>query len=241
MSKPDHNGERIYAENDPELPGEFRDLLVRILTKHVENTTNPHYIDVLEGLWTAGLRMAPNEDIKMQHALLCKQEVEHGVINAKILSGLGVDKVDEPFFQYLFNIPLECWTDVALIHGVGDRVGMYIGEVWEGVPYEPLRKVAPRLHKEEVFHVKLGMGILKDICKTEDGRSEANDRLKVWWPAALDMFGASGSGFSEKYVKWGIRSKGNEDLRQEYIAAARPELEALGLTVPDDTANRKYL
>lgn len=233
--------EIIYKENDPDMPQELKDLLVRILTKHVENTTNPHYIRVLDGLWMAMLRHAPNEEIKMQHALLCKQEVEHGVINAMVLKGLGVEKVTEPFFQYLFDIPLECWTDVALIHGIGDRVGMYIGELWEDVPYEPLRKVAPRLHKEEVFHVKLGMAALKNICKTEDGLSEANERLKVWWPAALDMFGKSGSGFSEKYVKWGIRTKGNEELRQEYIREARPELEALGLTVPDDTANRQFL
>ena len=55
------------------------------------------------------------------------------------------------------------------------------------------------------------------------------------------MFGASGSTFSDKYVKWGIRTSGNEDLRRQYIADTRPMMEKLGIEVPDDKANRRFL
>jgi 1,2-phenylacetyl-CoA epoxidase catalytic subunit len=34
---------------------------------------------------------------------------------------------------------------------------------------------------------------------------------------------------------------GNEELRQQYIAETRPLLEKLGIEIPDDKANRKYL
>ena len=55
------------------------------------------------------------------------------------------------------------------------------------------------------------------------------------------MFGRSTSRASEGYVKWGIQKKGNEDLRQQYIADTRPLLEKIGITVPDDTANRRFV
>ena len=55
------------------------------------------------------------------------------------------------------------------------------------------------------------------------------------------MFGSSESRFSEKYVRWGIRQAGNEELRKQYITDTRPMLEKLGIVVPDDKANRQYL
>ena len=66
-------------------------------------------------------------------------------------------------------------------------------------------------------------------------------RLKKWWPAALDMFGRSTSTNSPLYVKWGIKSHDNEGLRQKYIAEAVPEIEKLGLEVPNNQANRRFL
>ena len=67
------------------------------------------------------------------------------------------------------------------------------------------------------------------------------ERLKKWWPAALDMFGRSTSVNSPVYVKWGIKMQTNEELRQRYILEAVPEITKLGLEVPDNLANRRFL
>jgi 1,2-phenylacetyl-CoA epoxidase catalytic subunit len=103
-----------------------------------------------------------------------------------------------------------------------------------------MRKVAPQLHSEEQFHANLGYKNLAKHCKTQEGLAEANELIKKWWPAALDMFGRSTSKASEGYVKWGIQKKGNEELRRQYIKDTRPLLEKIGIQVPDDTANRKF-
>ncbi len=231
----------IYREGDPDMPEELSGLLVHILTKHLENSTNPYYTDFLKLLWDRSLTLAPDETIKIQHAKLCQQEVEHAVINANILKGFGVDKVDAPIEQYIFHLPLDSWVELNFMHALADRCGMYIGEVWEDVPYEPLRKVAPKLHKEEIFHANLGMSNLRQVCRTPEGVAEVEEGLKVWWPAALDMFGWSKSKMSAAYVKWGIRSKGNEELRRQYIGDTRPLFEEMGVTLPDDRANRQFL
>ena len=65
--------------------------------------------------------------------------------------------------------------------------------------------------------------------------------MHKWWPAALDMFGKSTSTNAPIYVKWGIKQHTNEELRRKYIAEAQPEIERLGLVVPDPLANRRFL
>jgi len=230
-----------YAEGDPSMPDEFRELLVRMLEHHLENATNPHYTALLNRLWTEGMSLLPNEKLKITYARLMQQEVEHGVITARILAGLGGGAVNEEIKQYLFHLPWDTFCDMAYFNALGDRVGCYIGETWEGVPYEPLMSVADRLHRDEVFHATFGLNNLKRVCSTPEGLEEANQKVQIWWPAALDMFGSSSSTFSEKYVKWGLRQKDNAALRQQYAAETRPLLEALGISVPSDDVNRRFL
>jgi 1,2-phenylacetyl-CoA epoxidase catalytic subunit len=237
----DSGAVRVYGEGDPDMPAEFKDLLVRMLTHHLENSTNPHYVELLNRLWSKGMTLIPDERLKVTYAKLMQQEVEHGVITARILRTLGVDGVDGEIKQYLFGLPIDTYCDLAYFNALGDRVGCYIGETWDGVPYEPLLTVAERLHKDEVFHATFGMSNLRRICSTAEGLAEANEKVKIWWPAALDMFGRSDSTFSDAYVKWGLRRLNNEELRQQYIADTRPMLEELGIAVPADTANRRFL
>ncbi len=241
MSETTTANRRIYDEGDRDLPPQLRDLLVRTLTHHIENDTNPHYRDLLSSLWDNCLNLPPDYDLKGPLSTLMQQEVEHGVITARILRGLGVNGVNEPLRQYLFYVPIETFTDLCYFHALGDRVGMYIGETWDGVPYEPLLRVAPRLLKDETFHARLGMHNLSVVCSTPDGRAEANELIHKWWPAVLDMFGRSDSEFAEEYVQWGIRKENNADLRRRYVSDVKPMLEKLGIQVPENRVNRRYL
>ena len=146
-----------------------------------------------------------------------------------------------PIEQYAFRLPIDTFCDLAYFHGLIDRVGVYIGETWEGVPYQPLVEVAPQLHREELFHCTLGLRNLRLTCSTPEGLEEANELVKKWWPAALDMFGRSDSAFSESYVQWGLRQKNNADLRRQYIDDTRPLLTELGIDVPSNRLNRRFL
>lgn len=235
--------QRVYQENDPDMPQELRELIINVLSRHIENSTNPHFTKLLSYLWDRCMLLCPDEEVKNQLALLMMQEVGHGVITWRILKRLGVDKVEVPIdkFQYAFNIPLDTWCDVCYFHALADRVGVYVGENWGGVPYEPMCSVAPQLHSEEQFHANLGYKNLAKHCQTADGLAEAQALIGKWWPAALDMFGRSTSRTSEKYVKWGIQKKSNAELRQQYVNDTRPLLEKLGINVPDDNANRQFL
>lgn len=237
------SGLKMYTKNDPDMPEEFRQFLIKLLKyAHVENNGNPHYRVVLADIADAGLRYAPDGRAMTVIGEIVKQEVGHGEIVANIIRSLGEDPThDKPVGQYAFAMKRECWEDVAWFHMLIDRVGLYVGIEWLGSTYEPLARVSEQLEREEYFHANAGFRFLKQIIRTEDGRKRAQDLLHRWWPAALDMFGRSDSKNSSTYVKWGIKAKGNEELRQQYIADTVPLLHELGFEVPDHAANRKYM
>lgn len=236
------DSKQSFTRNDPAMPAEFRDLLIQLLGEHLENNGNPEYRRILANIINAGLRFAPHGRAMEIEAEIIKQEVAHGQVVADLLQGLGVDPNGERAIkQYAFHIPLEDWIDLAWFHALIDRVGLYVGVEWVGSPYAPLAEVSPQLEADEEFHTRAGFLHLKEICATPEGRVAAQERLKKWWPAALDMFGRSGSVNSPLYVKWGIKMHGNEELRQKYIAEVMPELAKLGMKAPDNLANRRFL
>ena len=233
----------LYKQGDPAMPGEFRDMLVKLLLDaHLENNGNPEYRKILANIANAGLRFAPHGRAMEIEAEIVRQEVNHGKIVAELIEGLGANPNQyRPIKQYAFHIPLEDWIDLAWFHALIDRVGLYVGIEMTGAPYEPLARVAPELEGDEEFHTRAGFLHLKEICAAAEGKAAAQRRLGKWWPAALDMFGRSDSKNSPVYVKWGIKLHENEALRQKYIAEAIPEIEKLGLRAPDPLANRRFL
>jgi ring-1,2-phenylacetyl-CoA epoxidase subunit PaaA len=235
--------QRMYKKDDPEMPEEFRQLLLKLLLEaHLENNGNPEYRKIVANIANAGLRFAPHGRAMEIEAEIVRQEVNHGKIMAELIEGLGADPNGaRPIKQYAFHIPLEDWIDLAWFHALIDRVGLYVGIEMTGAPYEPLAKEAPALEGDEEFHTRAGFVHLKEICGTPEGKAAAQQRLHKWWPAALDMFGRSDSKNSPLYVKWGIKMLENEALRQKYIAEAIPEIGKLGLEVPDHLANRRFL
>lgn len=234
---------QTFKRGDPAMPAEFREMLVKLLLdEHLENNGNPEYRKILANIANAGMRFAPHGRAMAIEAEILRQEVAHGQIVHDLLEGLGADpNQHRPIKQYAFHVPLEDWLDLAWFHALIDRVGLYVGIEWVGSPYEPLAEVSPRLEADEEFHTKAGFMHLKEICATPEGKAAAQERLKKWWPIALDMFGRSTSTNAPLYVKWGIKQLVNEDLRRKYIAEALPEIEKLGLTAPDNLANRRYL
>ena len=118
-----------YKQGDPNMPQDFRDMLVKLLLdEHLENNGNTEYRKILANIAFAGLRFAPHSRAMEIEAEIVRQEVQHGKICADILEGLGADpNQTKPIKQYAFHIPLEDWIDLAWFHALIDRVGLYVG------------------------------------------------------------------------------------------------------------------
>src|SRR5437870_5142243 len=65
--------------------------------------------------------------------------------------------------------------------------------------------------------------------------------LRLLGVVGLDMFGQSNSARTERYIEWGLKRRTNEEARRQYIAEVDPQIEALGLVIPNKLQGRKYL
>ncbi len=70
---------------------------------------------------------------------------------------------------------------------------------------------------------------------TPEQRTMVQDAVNRWWWPTLMMFGPhdNESPNSPVLVRWGIKTKSNDELRQTFVNRMVPELRDLGLSLPD--------
>ena len=93
-----------------------------------------------------------------------------------------------------------------------------------------------RICKEESFHQRQGYEIMLTLCNgTPEQKEMAQDALnRYWWPSLM-MFGPrdEDSPNTEQSMKWKIKRKTNDELRQQFIDITVPQADHLGLKMPD--------
>ncbi len=231
---------RQFKEGDT-LPAEYRELLVKLIYNHAEILDSKPYRDMIDSQWEVAKRESPTlKDLAMM-ARFNYEEFNHGYIFSNILNGLGGKFEKFELRQYLFEFPKQTWMDLALHHFLASKVGVMQIAEWADSSYEPIAQVVPRVFREERGHAGMGYAHLGELVRDPDRRREAQEKLNVWWPMALDMFGNSNSARNKRYRAWGLKKNTNEQLREAFILNTVPQVEALGLTVPDHLVNRRYL
>jgi ring-1,2-phenylacetyl-CoA epoxidase subunit PaaA len=93
-----------------------------------------------------------------------------------------------------------------------------------------------RVCKEESFHQRQGFEIMMGLANgTPDQKAMAQDALNRWWWPSLMMFGPpdDNSPNTAQSMRWRIKRDTNDALRQKFVDITVPQIEYLGLTVPD--------
>jgi ring-1,2-phenylacetyl-CoA epoxidase subunit PaaA len=232
-----------YDEGD-QLPEEYRTLLKELVRVQVDVEGVLLFHDWIRP-W---LDVAPTPRDKMRIGRLHAEELVHGYQFLKMYQSLDRELTADDFAdtearkaQYIFNYSFDTWTDIALLNTLADRMGAFIFADMDQCSYLPWRRVTVRIAKDERGHTALGFGNLREVCKTEEGRAEAQRLLYKWYPASLDMFGRSESERQWDYLEWGLKKSTNEELRRSFADEVGPLLESLHLEVPDYTYNRRFL
>jgi ring-1,2-phenylacetyl-CoA epoxidase subunit PaaA len=194
-----------------------------------------------EGNWVT---RAPS--LKRKAILLAKIQDEggHGLYLYSAAETLGTSReqmVDallsgKAKYSSIFNYPTPTWADIGAIGWLVDGAAIMNQVPLCRCSYGPYARAMIRICKEESFHQRQGFDIMLTLCRgTPEQKAMAQEALNRWWWPVVMMFGPSDSAsiHSAQTMQWGIKRISNDDLRQKFIDATVPQIELLGLALPD--------
>jgi ring-1,2-phenylacetyl-CoA epoxidase subunit PaaA len=235
--------DRIHAKDVAEMPEEYRDLLVRLLTIQADCEIGGPNVYGREWFLSA-----PTADDMYRVTHILAEEIDHFRHMDRLLRMIGVDRSDllrrrnpERFLEAFQVTDVPTWADVATFCCLVDRVGRYQIEEMQGSSFEPLDSVLPLITHEEIGHVGYGAARLAELAADPATKPDAQAAVDRWYPRALDMFGRTGSRRAEQFIEWGLKHRLNEVARREYIPEVGPLIERMSLSVPDEDRDRHFL
>ena len=231
-----------FDEGDP-LPDEYRGLLLKMLRHEGERAGNKSFLGFMATCLDLAEAIFPDPTSKLIKAEYLAEELKHAIMFHRLAVGLERDFAlkDVPYAHYAFHLPRETWADDAYFHFFVDLNGAFHARDWRESSYVPLAKMSATVERDELGHSEMGYYFLQRICERPRGKAVAQHLLAKWYPAALDMFGRSDSPNAPKFIGWGLKSVGNAEIRDAYKAYVDAKLLALGLDLPDERANRRFL
>lgn len=230
------NGENIEAKDW--MPEKYRKTHIRQISQHAHS----EIVGMLpEGNW---ISRAPS--LRRKVALLAKvqDEAGHGLYLYSAAETLGIsrDELMEQLnsgkakYSSIFNYPTTSWADMGAVGWLVDGAAIINQVMLTKTSYGPYARAMVRICKEESFHQRQGYEIMLSLCNgTEAQKAMAQDALNRWWWPSMMMFGPRDeeSPNTEQSMKWKIKKKSNDELRQQFVDQTVPQAEILGLTVPD--------
>jgi len=230
------SGENIEAKDW--MPEKYRKTHIRQISQHAHSEV----VGMLpEGNW---ISRAPS--LRRKVALLAKvqDEAGHGLYLYSAAETLGISRNElmeqlnsgKAKYSSIFNYPTVTWADMGAVGWLVDGAAIINQVMLTKTSYGPYARAMVRICKEESFHQRQGYEIMLTLCNgTEAQKNMAQDALNRWWWPSLMMFGPKDeeSPNTEQSMKWKIKLKSNDELRQQFIDQTVPQAEILGLTIPD--------
>ena len=220
------------------MPEKYRKTHIRQISQHAHS----EIVGMLpEGNW---ITRAPS--LRRKTALLAKvqDEAGHGLYLYSAAETLGISR-DELFDQLntgkakyssIFNYPTLSWADMGAIGWLVDGAAIINQVMLTRTSYGPYARAMVKICKEESFHQRQGFEIMMTLSHgTEVQKQMAQDSLNRWWWPSLMMFGPpdAESTHTEQSMKWKIKLKTNDELRQQMVDITVEQAKILGLTIPD--------
>lgn len=237
-----HFQDRVDAEQRIEpkewMPDAYRKTLIRQISQHAHS----EIVGMLpERNW---LTRAPSLNRKAVLLAKIQDEAGHGLYLYSAAETLGAAREDllddlhsgKAKYSSIFNYPTLTWADMGAIGWLVDGAAILNQVPLCRTSYGPYARAMVRVCKEESFHQRQGYEIMMALCEgSEEQKQMAQDALNRWWWPTLMMFGPKDdvSSNSEMSMKWKIKRFSNDELRQRFVDMSMPQVEYLGLTIPD--------
>jgi ring-1,2-phenylacetyl-CoA epoxidase subunit PaaA len=220
------------------MPERYRKQLIRMMSQHAHS----EIVGMLpEGNW---ITRAPNLRRKMGLLAKVQDEAGHGLYIYCGTETLGIDRHEliqqllagTAKYSSIFNYPTLTWADIGAIGWLVDGAAIVNQTMLAKASYGPYARAMVRICKEENFHKRQGFEIMATLAAgTPEQKAMAQDALNRWWWPSLMMFGPSDrdSANSEELMRWGVKRKSNDELRQRFINLTVAQAKAIDLVIPD--------
>ena len=230
--------QEIKIEPRDWMPEAYRKTNIRQISQHAHS----EIVGMLpEGNW---ISRAPS--LKRKAILLAKvqDEAGHGLYLYAAAETLGQSREQmiedlhsgRAKYSSIFNYPTLTWADMGAIGWLVDGAAIMNQVMLTRTSYGPYARAMVRICKEESFHQRQGFEILLVLSKgSEEQKAMCQDAINRWWWPALMMFGPrdTESTNSDMSMKWKIKRKSNDELRQQFVDMIAQQVTLLGMTLPD--------
>jgi ring-1,2-phenylacetyl-CoA epoxidase subunit PaaA len=231
------------------MPEAYRKTNIRQISQHAHS----EIVGMLpEGNW---ISRAPS--LKRKAILMAKvqDEAGHGLYLYSAAETLGMSREEmiadlnsgKAKYSSIFNYPTLSWADMGAVGWLVDGAAILNQVMLCRTSYGPYARAMVRICKEESFHQRQGFESLLVLSKgTEEQKAMCQDAINRWWWPSLMMFGPKDaeSTNSDQSMKWKIKRKTNDELRQAFVDMAVQQVKVLGMTLPDEdlkwNAERKH-
>jgi ring-1,2-phenylacetyl-CoA epoxidase subunit PaaA len=229
----------IKIEPKDWMPDAYRKTNIRQVSQHAHS----EIVGMLpEGGW---ISRAPS--LKRKAILIAKvqDEAGHGLYLYSACETLGITREEtindlhsgKAKYSSIFNYPSKTWADIGAIGWLVDGAAIMNQVMLTRTSYGPYARAMVRICKEESFHQRQGFEILLVLSRgTDEQKAMCQDAIDRWWWPSLMMFGPhdSESTNSEQSMKWKIKRKTNDELRQNFVDMCAEQVKVLGMKIPDD-------
>ncbi len=231
-----HVGSGVKVEADDWMPDDYRAAILKFVEMHA----NSELMGVLpERDW---ILRAPTLRRKLALTSKIQDEVGHAQLLYRVAEDLGKPReqmladllAGKTKFHNVFHYPTRSWGDVGIIAWLVDAAAIVSQQALRDCSYAPYGRTMKKICWEESVHIMHGRDVVLTLMTgTEGQRAMVQEALDRWWGPLMQMHGPPTDPATDRDLIWQIKSKGNEQLRQEFLAIYVPRIWELGLTIPD--------
>jgi ring-1,2-phenylacetyl-CoA epoxidase subunit PaaA len=218
------------------MPQEYR----TVARKFIEMHANSELMGALpEREWIA---RAPSLRRKRSLAAKVQDEVGHAQLIYRAAEDLGKPReqmaedliAGRTKFHNVFHYPTYTWGDVAVIGFLVDGAAIVTQRALLGTSYAVYMRIMRRVVAEESLHYRHGEDITLTLASgTQEQFELLQEAVDRWWEPTMLFFGHDTPAEDDVALQWGIKTRTNEESRQEYLTQYVPKLWDMGVEVPD--------
>jgi ring-1,2-phenylacetyl-CoA epoxidase subunit PaaA len=242
-----HDFEKIFQDKiDKEIKIEPKDWMPDPYRKTNIRQISQHAHSEIVGMLPEGNWISRAPSLKRKAILLAKvqDEAGHGLYLYSACETLGITREEtindlhsgKAKYSSIFNYPTLTWADIGAIGWLVDGAAIMNQVMLTRTSYGPYARAMVRICKEESFHQRQGFEILLVLSQgSDEQKAMCQDAINRWWWPALMMFGPkdSESTNSDQSMKWKIKRKTNDELRQNFVDMITEQIKTLGMQLPD--------